>query len=162
MPDRSKIKYFTSRFWWCASRFVSPATRRLALSPAVGHINWLFILSSSKWLFVFFSNAVGDVTSGQKNRAAAQLAMQFPAEKSPGCSKGFECVISHWLTWSSVRTVCRSDASDVITKTKFLALMGLPISLAMGLRARSSAINQAGGQYCSRLFQWLTKFLPYV
>ena len=32
---------------------------------------------------------------------------------------------------------CRSDGSDVITKPKFLALMGLPKSLSYGATARA-------------------------
>ena len=39
-----------------------------------------------------------------------KLAIPLPAEKNPGCSTGFECLISHWLTWRSVRTYGRSDA----------------------------------------------------
>ena len=61
---------------------------------------------------------------------AAQLAMHFPAEKNLICSTRFECLISCWLTWISVRTGGRLDKSDVITKPKFLALLGLPKSLS--------------------------------
>ena len=72
----------------------------------------------------------------KQTRAAAQLAMQFPAKKKKkaGCSTGFECLISHCLHGGAyVRTLYgRSDGSDVITKPKFLALMGLPKSLSYG------------------------------
>ena len=92
-----------------------------------------------KMIFLFFSQTqLAMQLPAKKTRAAAQLAMQFHAEKNPGCSTGFECVISHWLTRSSVRTVGQSDASDVIIKPKFIALMGLPISLSYGApRART-------------------------
>ena len=71
MQDRSKMISLQDS----ASRFVSPAARRLAVSPAVGHINWLFILVSSKDLFVFLIKAVGDATSRQTNvgRSTASL-----------------------------------------------------------------------------------------
>ena len=78
----------------------------------------------------------------KQTRTAAQLVMQFLAEKNPGCSTGFEYLISHWLTWTMIsRTMNgRSDARDVITKPKFLALMGLPKSLSYGAaRARAKA-----------------------
>ena len=41
------------------------------------------------------------------SRTAAQLAIQFPTEKNPGSRTRFECLISHWLTWTSVRTYAR-------------------------------------------------------
>ena len=34
-----------------------------------------------------------------------QLAMQVPAKRNAGCSIGFECLISHWLTRRGGRTV---------------------------------------------------------
>ena len=70
-----------------------------------------------------------------------QLAMQVPAKRNAGCSTGFECLISHWLTRRGGRTYVRSDISDVITLPKFFACMHLLYSLTHGasLRARSSA-----------------------
>ena len=70
----------------------------------------------------------------KQTRPAAQLAMHFPAEKNLICSTRFECLISHCLHGGAyVRTLYgRSDGSDVITKPKFLALMGLPKSLSYG------------------------------
>ena len=70
----------------------------------------------------------------KQTRPATQLAMHFPAEKLRIGSTRFECLISCWLKWSSERTVGRSDGSDVITKPKFLALMGLPKSLSLAAR----------------------------
>ena len=37
-----------------------------------------------------------------------QLAMQVPAERNAGCSIGFECLISHWLTRRGGRTYVRT------------------------------------------------------
>ena len=37
-----------------------------------------------------------------------QWAMQVPAKRNAGCSTGFECLISHWLTWRGGRTYGRS------------------------------------------------------
>ena len=90
----------------------------------------------------FFSNAVGDANSCQRNAGGSAVGHAISRRKiNPGCSTGFECLISSWLTWSSVstdgRVGGRSDGSDVITKPKFLALMGLPKSLSYGAPPRS-------------------------
>ena len=37
-----------------------------------------------------------------------QLAMQVPAKRNAGCSIGFECLISHWLTRRGGRTYVRT------------------------------------------------------
>ena len=126
--------------------FLPPLVALLFLPLLVTKIDFLFCRLQNDFLF-FSQTQLTMQLPAKKTRAAAQLAMQFSAEKNPGCSTGFECVISHWLTRGSVRTVGRSDASDVITKPKFLALMGLPITLSYGAqrtclrRARSSAIK---------------------
>ena len=71
-----------------------------------------------------------------------QLAMQVPAKRNAGCSIGFECLISHWLTRRGGRTYVRSDISDVITLPKFFACMHLLYSLTHGASLRRrSAIN---------------------
>ena len=72
--------------------------------------------------------------------------MQLPAEKNAGCSTGFECPISQWLTWRSVRTYGRtyerSHGSDVIIKPKFLVSMGLLNFLINGApRARGAPLK---------------------
>ena len=61
-----------------------------------------------------------------------QLAMQVPAKRNVGCSIGFECLISHWLTRRGGRTYVRSDISDVITLPKFFACMHFLYSLTHG------------------------------
>ena len=87
-----------------------------------------------------------------------KLAIPPPAEKNPGCSTGFECLISHWLTWRSVRTVDGRSVGrthDVITKPKFLALMGLPKSLSYGApRARPNITTElmVGLDFLKRIF----------
>ena len=67
--------------------------------------------------------------------------MQLPAVAKRASAHFVECLISHWLTRRSVRTYVRCTVSrthDVITKPKFLALMGLPKSLTYGApRARA-------------------------
>ena len=55
--------------------------------------------------------------------------MHFSAENNLVCTTGFKCLFyigSHRGAYE------RSDGSDVITKPKFLALMGLPKSLSYG------------------------------
>ena len=96
----------------------------------------------------------------KQTRPAAQLAMHFPAEKNLICSTRFECLISCWLTWikgTYGRSGGRSDGSDVITKPKFLALMGLPKSLSYGVppraptsRARAPLKTKSWLKYCLR------------
>ena len=90
--------------------------------------------SSSKLLLFFSQTQLAMQFPSKQTRAAAQLAMHFPAEKYLICSTRFECLISHCLHGGAyVRTLHgRSDGSDVITKPKFLALMGLPKSLSYG------------------------------
>ena len=83
----------------------------------------------------FFSNAVGDAISCQTNAAGSAVGHAFSRrKKNLICSSRFECLISHCLHGGAyVRTLYgRSDGSDVITKPKFLALMGLPKSLSYG------------------------------
>ena len=71
-----------------------------------------------------------------------QLAMQVPAKRNAGCSTGFECLISHWLTRRGgrtyVRTYVRSDISDVITLPNFFACMHLLYSLTHGASLRAA------------------------
>ena len=90
--------------------------------------------SSSKLLLFFSQTQLAMQFPSKQTQAAAQLAMHFPAEKYLICSTRFECLISHCLHGGAyVRTLYgRSDGSDVITKPKFLALMGLPKSLSYG------------------------------
>ena len=77
-------------------------------------------------IIFFFSNAVGNAISCQTNAAGSAVGHPF--------SRRFEGLISHCLHGGAyVRTLYgRSDGSDVITKPKFLALMGLPKSLSYG------------------------------
>ena len=35
--------------------------------------------------------------------------MQLLAEKNAGCSTGFECLLSHWLTWRGGRSYKSTD-----------------------------------------------------
>ena len=43
-----------------------------------------------------------------------KLAIPLPTEKNPGCSTGFESLISHWITWRSVLTyVCTVGRTEV-------------------------------------------------
>ena len=58
--------------------------------------------------------------------------MQVPAKRNTGCSIGFECLISHWLTRRGGRTYVRSDISNVITLPNFFACMHLLNSLTHG------------------------------
>ena len=64
-----------------------------------------------------------------------QRVRHLPPKQNAGCSKGFECLISHWLTWRGGRTNGRLDGSDVITKPKFLASMHYQNLLPMVFRA---------------------------
>ena len=70
-----------------------------------------------------------------------KLAIPPPAEKNPGCSTGFECLISHWLTWRSVRTFGGRSVGRMTSKPNqnFSHWWVYQNRLAMGLRALSSA-----------------------
>ena len=117
-------------------------------------INRLCVLSyTSSWklFFVFFSNAVGDATSRQTNAGGSAVGHAISRRKiNPGCSTGFKCLISHWLTWRSVRTHGRSVGRTQWrhNQTKFSRTDGFTkISYQWGSararlrRARSSAIS---------------------
>ena len=61
------------------------------------------------------------------------------------------------LTWSKRtygRSVGRSDGSDVITKPKFLALMGLPKSLSYGAPPRAPTAQARPGLRSQREKLW--------
>ena len=102
-----------------ANLFLSPLVVLLFLPLLVTKIDFVFC-QNYHYYYYFFSKT--------------QLVMQQYRRKKTGCSTGFECLISRWHTWSSERmygrSVGRPDGSDVITKPKFLALMGLPKSLS--------------------------------
>ena len=66
--------------------------------------------------------------------------MQVPAKRNAGCSIGFECLISHWLTRRGGRTYVRSDISDVITLPKFFASIHFLYSLTHGASLGSAII----------------------
>ena len=76
---------------------------RLVLSPAVGHINWLCILLSSNFLFVFVKRSWR--WNFPPNRGGQQ-PMQLPTKQT----------LAHWHCGIAyIRTYGQTDGSDVMT-----------------------------------------------
>ena len=74
-----------------------------------------------------------------------QLAMQVPAKRNAGCSIGFECLISHWLTRRGGRTYVRTVGHKwrhnltKIFRMHAFPIFSYPWCFDGALRARSSA-----------------------
>ena len=66
--------------------------------------------------------------------------MEVPAERNAGCSIGFECLTSHWLTWRGGRTDGRSDGSNL---TKISDFHALPNFVPHGAPRASSPLSFA-------------------
>ena len=99
----------------------------LFLSPLVV-LFFLFPLLVTKIDFVFCQNYHYYYFFSK-----TQLVMQLPAVKKRAAAQGLSVSFQGGIHGvANVCTVGRSDGSDVITKPKFLALMGLPKSLSYG------------------------------
>ena len=99
-----------------ANLFLSPLVVLLFLPPLVTKID---LVLCQIIIIIFFSKT--------------QLVMQLPAVKKRAAAQGLSVSFKGCIHGvANVCTVGRSDGSDVITKPKFLALMGLPKSLSYG------------------------------